>query len=560
MPANFVLACADCGHTFSTFSSQPGCPACRSEWLEARYDYAALGPGFQARLAQRGRDLWRYHELLPIRLAENIVSLGEGGTPLVHTPNLGLMLGRPNLFVKDERQSPTGSFKDRKATVAISAMKEAGVKQLVVASTGNVAISYAAYCARAGIQLYAFLTSLVPPEKMRECALYGAQVVKVTGTYDRCKEIAAQFAQQRSLPYDKGMRNVGAIEAMKTIAYESAEQLAPLFAGGNGQGGALWRAPDWYIQSVSGGLGPVGVMKGFRELKQMGLIDRVPQVACIQSDGCAPMANAFRLGRPEAEIVPVPRTRIHTVATGNPGRSYKILKGLIDAHGGLIESVSDDEAYRAINVMAKMEGLSMEPAAALAFAGLFKLVRAGRIAPNDVVLINCTGHTFPVEEVTLGENWARELGEAAPAEAAPAAPTPQEGLLAALDQLDERVRTIAIVDDNPDAARLIRRILQAKGTYQIHEAYSGRDGLNLIQSAHPDLVVLDLMMPEMDGFAVLDALRANEATQDIPVIVVTAKELTPAERERLGSQIESLLQKGSFMDDQLLDDIIGALT
>jgi threonine synthase len=329
--------------------------------------------------------------------------------------------------------------------------------------------------------------------------------------------------------------------------------------GANGQGTAPWRAPDWYIQSVSGGLGPVGVMKGFRELKDMGLIERMPRLACIQSDGCAPMANAFRLGRAEAEVVSVPRTRIHTVATGNPGRGYKLLKNLVETYGGVIESVSDDEAYRAVHVLAKMEGLSMEPAAALAFAGLFQLVRSGHIAPDDVVLVNCTGHTFPVEEVTLGENWARELGETpVPAEAS--APTPEEGLLAALDRLDERVRSIAIVDDNPDAARLIRRILQAKGAYQIHEAYNGRDGLNLIQLQHPDLVVLDLMMPEMDGFAVLEALRADKTTRDIPVIVVTAKELTPAERARLGTQIESLLQKGSFMDDDLLADIIGALT
>ncbi len=557
MSATFTLVCADCGHSFTTFSpqSQPGCPQCHSEWLEARYDYAALGPDPRASLARRGRDLWRYQELLPVRLPENIVSLGEGATPLVRVPNLGLMLNRQHLFVKDERQSPTGSFKDRQATVAISAMKEAGITELVVASTGNVAISYAAYCARAGIQLYTFLTSLVPPEKMRECALYGAQVVKVTGTYDRCKEVAAQFAQQRNLPYDKGLRNVAAIEAMKTIAYEAAEQLALELPPG---GGAPWRAPDWYLQSVSGGLGPVGVMKGFRELKEMGLIDRMPKLACIQSDGCAPMANAYRAGKAEAEVVSVPRTRIHTVATGNPGRGYKLLKQLVDTYGGVIESVSDDEAYRAVHVLAKMEGMSMEPAAALAFAGLFQLVREGHIAPDDVVLINCTGHTFPVEEVTLGENWARELGEAPPVEAA--LPTPEEGLLAALDQLDERVRSIAIVDDNPDAARLIRRILQSKGTYQIHEAYNGRDGLNLIQAQRPDLVVLDLMMPEMDGFAVLDALRADETTQDIPVIVVTAKELTPAERARLGSQIESLLQKGSFMDDDLLADIIGALT
>jgi threonine synthase len=558
MPTEFTLVCADCGHTTAFSPTLPGCPNCQSEWLEARYDYAALGPGLLKRLAGRGKDLWRYRELLPLADPANIVSLGEGGTPLVRAVNLGLMLGRSHLFVKDERQTPTGSFKDRQATLAASVMKEAGLTEAVVASTGNVAISYAAYCARAGIKLYAFLTSLVPAEKMRECALYGAQVVKVTGTYDRAKEIAQQFARQKNLYCDRGLRGVASIESMKTIAYEVAEQLAlALPPAQNGRRAHTpWRAPDWYLQSVSGGLGPLGVIKGFVELHKMGLIDRIPALACIQAEGCAPMAHSFQRGLAAAEPVTVPRTHIATLSTGNPGRGYRLLKDHIERYGGTMESVSDDEAYRAVHVMAKMEGLSMEPAAAVAFAGLFKLVREGRIGPDEVVVINCTGHTFPIQTEVLGEGWSRDVE--LPAES-PAA-KPEEGLLAALERLDERVRAIAIVDDNPDAVRLIRRILQAKGAYQIYEAHTGRDGLALIRERRPDLVVLDLMMPEMDGFAVLDALRADEATQDIPVIVVTAKALTPLERDRLTGQIDSLLQKGSFMDDELLADILNALT
>jgi len=550
----------DCGHAESFSPNVTSCPNCRSEWFEARYDYAALGPHWLNRLAARGKDLWRYRELLPVQDPAHIVTLGEGGTPLVPLTNLGVMLGRPNLYAKDERQSPTGSFKDRQATVAISVMKEAGITEAVLASTGNVAISYAAYGARAGIKVYAFLTSLVPPEKMRECALYGAQVVKVTGTYDRAKEIAQQFAQQKKWPYDKGLRSIAAVESMKTIAYELAEQLAlirPNGANGNGKHPHFpWRAPDWYIQAVSGGLGPLGVMKGFVELHKMGLIDRIPQLACIQSEGCAPMAHSFHRGLEKAEVVANPRTRIATVSTGNPGRGYNLLKGYIEKYGGTMEAVTDEEAYRALHVMAKMEGMSMEPASGLAFAGLFKLVRDGHIAPADTVVVNCTGHTFPIQLEILGEGWSHDVE-------APQLPTdapPQEGLLAALDRLDTHIRSIAIVDDNPDAARLIRRILQAKGDYKIYQASNGRDGLALIREKHPDLAVLDLMMPEMDGFAVIDALRADESTADIPVIVVTAKMLTSTERERLNGQIDTLLQKGSFMDDELLADIINSLT
>jgi threonine synthase len=176
-----------------------------------------------------------------------------------------------------------------------------------------------------------------------------------------------------------------------------------------------------------------------------------------------------------------------------------------------------------------------------------------------------------VQSEVLGEGWARQLdarhldeAELAADEAEPAGLQAEaaqpEGVLAALERLDERVRSIAIIDDTPDAIRLIRRILQSQGEYQISEAHDGRQGLDLIRTARPDLVILDLMMPEVDGFAVLDALRADEATRDIPVIVVTAKALTPQERDRLTGQIESLLQKGSFMDDELLDDVLKALS
>ena len=569
MPNNFVLVCADCGQVSAALPSTTfNCPHCHSEWLEARYDYASLGPRLRTMAAGRTHGLWRYRELLPLRESENIVTLGEGGTPLLPAANLGLMLGRPNLYVKDERQGPTGSFKDRQAALAVSVMKENGLTQAVVASTGNVAISYAAYCARAGIKLYAFLTSLVPAEKMRECALYGAQVVKVASTYDRAKELAAQFAAQRGMYFDRGLRSIAAVESMKTLAYELAEQLADegvLRPAAGGNGAAPWRAPDWYVQAVSGGLGPAGAMKGFVELKEMGLTDRVPALACIQAEGCAPMANAFQRNLDSAEPVRSPRTHIATLATGNPGRAYSVLRGHIQTYGGTIDSVSDEEAYRAVHVLAKMEGLSMEPAAGVAFAGLIKLVRGGLIAPDEVVVINCTGHTFPVETGILGEGWSRDVElpslEAEAGELArEAAGRPQEGLLAALLRLDQRVRSIAIVDDNADAVRLIRRILQAKGDYEIMVSEDGRSALELIRKRRPDLVVLDLMMPEMDGFAVIDALRADSLTQDIPIIVVTAKELTPPERDRLSGQIDSLLQKGSFMDDELLADVLGALT
>jgi threonine synthase len=482
--------------------------------------------------------------------------MGEGGTPLIRATNLGMMLGCPNIFVKDERQGPTHSFKDRQAAVTIVSLKEAGIAEYVIASTGNVAISYSAYAARASIKLYAFLTSLVPASKMREVAIYGTQVIKITGSYDQAKQVAARFANQKGIPLDLGARSIPCVEAMKTIAFEIAEQLTTILGPempATGEPAPL-RTPDWYIQSVSGGMGPLGVLKGFNELKEMGWSRSIPKIAPIQAEGCAPMVHAWKQGKDVATPVQSPHTLIATLATGDPGRTYTVLRQkMLDASGGVFESVTDEEAYRAMHFLAKMEGLSVEPAAAVAFAGLVKLVRAGVIRPNETVVVNCTGHTMPVEHSILGEGWSRDivLSKTATTEEAV-----EEGLLAALSKVAiDRYPRIAIVDDNEDVRRLVSRILQSQGDYKLFEATNGREAVELAQKEHPNLMILDLMMPEMDGFAVLEQLQSNPDTADIPVIVVTAKELTSAEKERLHGHIQKLMQKGDFMSDELSDEV-----
>jgi threonine synthase len=558
-----MMECLDCGSMAPYSPTSNNCPRCDSAWREARYDLETISRILQPLLEGRVFDLWRYHELLPVRSLNQVTSMGEGGTPLIHATNLGMMLGCPNIYIKDERQGPTGSFKDRQAAVGVAALKEAGLTEVVIASTGNVAIAYSAYAARAGIKLWAFLTSLVPAEKMREVAIYGTQVVKVTASYDQTKQVAAEFARQRGIALERGIRTVASLESMKTIAFEIAEQLTALLGppashNGNGANHGIrafnpWRAPDWYLQSVSGGIGPLGVQKGFDELSKMKWIDHVPAIACIQTDGCAPMVHAWKQGYDIAEPIRSPRTRIATLATGDPGRTYTLLCQRIRQQGsGLFESVTDEETYRTIHILAKMEGISVEPAAAVAFAGLIKMVRAGQIKPNETVVVNCTGHTMPIETSILGEGWARNI--VVPGEASEE--VPEEGLLAALNRVSvERFPSVAIVDDNLDARRLIRRILQAQGEYRIFEATNGREAIELAERELPDLMILDLMMPEFDGFSVLDKLKANPRTAPIPVIVVTAKELTGQEKARLKGQIYTLMQKGEFMNDELMDEV-----
>ena len=239
---------------------------------------------------------------------------------------------------------------------------------------------------------------------MQEVALYGTQVVKVTSTYDQAKALAAEFAAAPRLllrpRHDQ--RGLGEIDEDDRFRDRRA-------AREPGRQRTGWRAPDWYVQAVSGGLGPYGVLKGFRELHAMGLIDHLPRLAVIQAEGCDPMVRAWKAEADVAEPI-VPTTRIYTLSTGDPGRGYTLLRRrMLEASGGAFESVSDDEAIQAMHHLAKMEGLSAEPAAGVAFAGLIRLAHQGVIGPDETVVVNLSGHSMPVEEEALGEGWYRDL-------------------------------------------------------------------------------------------------------------------------------------------------------
>jgi len=294
------------------------------------------------------------------------------------------------------------------------------------------------------------------------------------------------------------------------------------------------------VQAVSGGLGPLGVYHGFIEMFEMGLIDHLPKMAVIQAEGCAPMVKAFKAGKDHAEPV-VPETRIAILSTGDPGKVYTYLYQLILRAGGKMESVTDSEAFNAMLSLAKTEGTAVEPAAAVAFAGVEKLTRDGSIGKDELVVVNCTGHTFPVEKHVLGDQWRVDLHLSEKL-----APVPKEGLISALEHLDEKTTSILIIDDNSDDATLVRRFLEARKLYRVFHATDGWEGLTQARQRLPDLIICDLTMPEMDGFSVIEELKLDSRTKKIPVIVVSAKDITENELQRLNGQIEGLYQKGSI--------------
>ncbi|HET9912815.1 MAG TPA: threonine synthase, partial [Anaerolineales bacterium] len=488
-------------------------------------------------LPNRPSNMWRYQDVLPLNAPSSLDLYPAGGTPLWPSQRFAAQLGLESVYIKDERYGPTSSFKDRQAAGAVAAMLENGIREAVIASTGNAAVAYAAACARAGIKLWVFMTSLVPQEKLREAALFGAEVIRVSGNYDQTKQIASQFAQRRHLLYDRGATSIPARESMKTIAYEIVEQLG-------------WQAPDWYVQAVSGGLGPLGVYQGFKELLTMGLIDRIPKLAIIQAEGCAPMVTAFKAGKDLAEAV-IPTTSIIILSTGDPGKAYTYLWKMTQQYGGAMESVTDAEAFSAMRGLAKSEGMAVEPATAVAFAGFEKLVRNGDIKSDELVAINCTGHTFPVEKHVLGDQWAVDVHLSKDQ-----SPAPREGLQAALENLDEKTTSVLLVDDNSDDALLIRRLLEGHKSYRVYHAKDGWEGLAQARQKLPDLIVTDLTMPGIDGFGLVEELKLDPRTKDIPVVVVSAKDITPEERKRLNGHIEAVYQKGSLPPRRFVDEVV----
>jgi len=262
------------------------------------------------------------------------------------------------------------------------------------------------------------------------------------------------------------------------------------------------------------------------------------------------MVKAFKDGKDVAEPV-IPDTCIIILSTGDPGKSYTYLWNLAQQFGGTMESVTDAEAFSAMRALAKSEGMAVEPATAVAFAGLEKMLKNGTIGAEETVVVNCTGHTFPVEKHVLGDQWAVDVhlseGQAA---------APREGLQAALENLDEKTTTVLLVDDNADDALLIRRLLEGYKAYRVFHAKDGWEGLAMARQKLPDLIVTDLTMPGIDGFGLVEELKLDPRTRDIPVVVVSAKDITPEERERLNGHIQAVYQKGSLAPRKFVDKVV----
>lgn len=391
------LSCRRCGNEIADEHSRLlTCPCGGPLTQEYRLD--ELAPDARAELAGLPFGVWRYRRFLPVRDARSVVSLGEGGTPLVPMPRLGGALGVPELLVKEEGRNPTGTFKARGATVAVSRFAELGFRSLAMPSVGSGGSAWSAYAARAGLTMHVGLPdSPIPAIGRCEPAAYGAEVT----TWPANGRTAEAFARFRAHAEEVGAAYAGAfqepyrLEGEKTIGFELADQLG-------------WRCPDWVVWPTGGAVGLAGLAKSFAEMTRAGLVDgQGPTVVSVQHAGCAPIADAL------VEDTPVTRPREATtgIAPGvwveAPAYDDVVLE-LVRQLPAVGVGVEDDDIRRAMREAAHEEGVLLGPEGGAALAAVRRLCADGRIRDGDTVVIvnTATGLRYPplVEEVATSSD------------------------------------------------------------------------------------------------------------------------------------------------------------
>lgn len=371
------LDCSACSKIHSPRQLINLCP-CGTPLL-ARYDL----PAIKARLphgieGDRPHTMWRYGELLPPGNSQARISLGEGGTPLVDAGRLASGLGLSRLWIKDEGANPTGSFKARGLSAAVTMAKALGAEKLAIPSAGNAGGALAAYAARAGLQAHVFMPGDVPPANRIECEVLGAQVHLVDGLITDCGRLAAREAAANGWFDVATLKEPYRIEGKKTLGLELAEQLQ-------------WRLPDVIIYPTGGGTGLVGMWKAFEEMRQLGWVhSKPPKMVSVQAAGCAPVVKAFEQGKPRCEPWSPATTRAAGLRVPQAIGDFLILE-ILRQSGGTAVAVTDEEMLAEARAMGRSEGLFVCPEGGATLAALKKLIRSGFVRASDEVVLFNTG-------------------------------------------------------------------------------------------------------------------------------------------------------------------------
>ncbi|MEM2123038.1 MAG: threonine synthase [Candidatus Bathyarchaeia archaeon] len=377
----------ECGEKYPGDSFIYRCGGCRG-LLEVLYDYEKLKDELDyGEIKRRSLSVWRYREFLPMGEESHVVSLGEGGTRLHRCRRLGEELGVRDLWVKMEGDNPTCSFKDRGMTVGVSKALEHGVKAVACASTGNTSASLAAYAARAGLKSIVLVPSgKVARGKLAQAVIHGAEIFQVEGNFDEALRLVVDLSEKTREIYLLNSINPYRIEGQKTLAFEVWDQLG--------------RVPDLVVLPVGNAGNISALWKGFWELKILGLEDRVPRLAGIQAEGASPIAEAFKHGLERIRPWRRPETIATAIRIGEPVSWMKALKAVRDSRG-LMETVSDEEILEAQRILARFEGLFVEPASAASIAGIRKLLEEDLIQGDMEIVCIATGHGLKDPEAAL---------------------------------------------------------------------------------------------------------------------------------------------------------------
>ena len=392
----FWHQCIECSQKFDRSERLYTCPRCGG-LLEIELDLPALAEELARHPLQGPLSVWKYGAFMPIEDRSKIVTLKEGGTPLYRCQRLAESLGIKELYVKYEGANPTGSFKDRGMTVGVTRALEYGAKTVACASTGNTAASLAAYAARAGLRCLVLLPKgKVALGKLVQAMIYGAEILSIEGNFDQALELVERLCTERSDIYLLNSINPYRPQGQKSIGFEIADELG-------------WKAPDRVVVPMGNCANIWAIYKGFWELSEVGLVKSVPRMTGIQAEGAKPIVDAIKRGLDRFVPVPNPETIATAIRIGNPVNGPKAIRA-IRRSGGTAESVTDEEIVEAQKLLAKLEGIGVEPASAAAIAGLKKLLESGEVERDERVVCVATGNVLKdPEEVLEVAGYVKEV-------------------------------------------------------------------------------------------------------------------------------------------------------
>ena len=384
------LECTVCGAVYPHEQLINVSPCCEKV-LYARYDLDRIRSDVDRdRLAERPSSMWQFAELLPVEDPDHIVTLGEGGTPLMRLANLEERLGVTNLYVKEEGLNPTGTFKARGIAAAISKGLELGAAGFTMPSAGNAAGAAAAYCARAGLSAKVFMPQDAPDSNKKECLVAGSELNLVDGLIGDAGRQAVAVALEQGLFDLSTLKEPYRAEGKKSMGLELAMQLG-------------WKMPDTIIYPAGGGTGIIGMHKGFLELLELGWIEgRLPRFVAVQAEGCQPIVKAFKEGKPTAEPWPNAATIADGLRVPGPFADYLMLSAIRET-GGTALAVADHDMIDAMYELATAEGIFACPEGAATLVGYKRLLDEGFLSRDETVVLFNTGSGYKYLQLVSGE-------------------------------------------------------------------------------------------------------------------------------------------------------------